>query len=406
MMRKNCLICLSNKLNKILNLGKHPYADTFISKNKLSNKEPITKLEVDICKNCGCIQTSHSTSTFRRYNLYNYSYTSSNSNFSRNHWKKYALQVSKDLKIKNKSKILEIGSNHGFLLKQFKKLNKCKVIGADASDYMSKISRKNKIFTLNLIFNSKNAKKILEKFGKFDLIVANNVFNHSDNPLDFIRGIENLLEENGSFIFELPYWLDTIKSKKFDQIYHEHVTYFNFRMIKEMISRTKLNFYKANKINYHGGSIRVCLKKNLDNNNEKFLQKLILLEKKSNLYKLNTYHKLQNFIETKKNKLLLKLKKIKSQKNTIIVGIGAAAKANTLLNTFELNNKIIDFITEASKHKIGKFTPKSRIPIHTDSYLSKYKNKKLYAIILSWNISSDLKNKLKKINSKIKFLKV
>ena len=177
-------------------------------------------------------------------------------------------------------------------------------------------------------------------------------------------------------------------------------------MIKEMISKTKLNFYKANKINYHGGSIRVCLKKNLDNNNEKFLQKLILLEKRSNLYKLNTYHKLQNFIESKKNKLLLKLKKIKSQKNTIIVGIGAAAKANTLLNTFELNNKIIDFITEASKHKIGKFTPKSRIPIHTDSYLSKYKNKKLYAIILSWNISSDLKNKLKKINSKIKFLKV
>jgi len=405
-MRKNCLICLSFKLNKILSLGKHPYADTFISKSKLSYKEPITKLEVDICKSCGCVQTSHSTSTFRRYNLYNYSYTSSNSNFSRNHWKKYAIQVSKDLKINKKTKILEIGSNDGFLLRQFKKLNKCTVVGADASNYMTRISRKNKIDTFNLIFNSKNSKKILEKFGRFDVIVANNVFNHSDNPLDFIKGVENLLKENGSFIFELPYWLDTVKSKKFDQIYHEHVIYFNFRMIQKMISKRKLKFQTAKKINYHGGSIRVHLKKNLKTKNEKLLQKYILIEKKNNLYKLNTYYKFQSFIENKKDKLLLKLKKIKHEKNSIIVGIGAAAKANTLLNSFGLNNNIIDFITEASKHKIGKFTPKSRIPIYSDEYLNKYKNKKLYAIILSWNISSDLKSKLKKINNNINFLKI
>ncbi len=405
-MRKYCLICFSKNLNKILKLGTHPYADTFISKNKLSQKEPMTKLEVDMCKNCGCIQTSHSTSTFRRYNLYNYSYTSSNSNFSQNHWKKYAVQVSKDLKIKNETKILEIGSNDGFLLQQFKKLKKCNVVGVDASSYMTKISRKNKIFTLNLIFNSKNSKKILKKFGKFDVIIANNVFNHSDNPLDFIKGVEKLLKENGSFIFELPYWLDTVKSKKFDQIYHEHVTYFNFRMIKKMISRTELKFYKAKKINYHGGSIRVYLKKNIENKNQKFIQKFITSEKRNNLFKLNTYKKLQSFIDLKKNKLLLKLKKIKSEKNSIIIGIGAAAKANTLLNTFGLNNKLINFITEASKHKIGKFTPKSRIPIHSDEYLGKYKNKKLYAIILSWNISSDLKGKLKKINNNIKFLNV
>ena len=141
-MRKYCLICFSKNLNKILKLGTHPYADTFISKNKLSQKEPMTKLEVDICKNCGCIQTSHSTSTFRRYNLYNYSYTSSNSNFSQNHWKKYAVQVSKDLKIKNETKILEIGSNDGFLLQQFKKLKKCNVVGVDASSYMTKNFKK------------------------------------------------------------------------------------------------------------------------------------------------------------------------------------------------------------------------------------------------------------------------
>ncbi len=405
-MRKNCLVCSSKKLNKILNLGKHPYADTFINKNKFNFKEPIIKLEVNICSSCGCVQTAYPTSTYKRYNLYNYSYTSSNSNFSRNHWIKYASKISKDLKINKNSKILEIGSNDGYLLKQFKKLSKCKVVGADASNYMTKISNKNKIKTYNIIFNSKNSKKILKHFGECDLIVANNVFNHSDNPLDFIKGVENLLKENGYFVFELPYWLDTVKSKKFDQIYHEHVTYFNFRMIKEMISKTKLSFFKAKKVNYHGGSIRVYLKKNSNKNYQRLFKKLISIEKNHKIYSLSSYKKFQIFIDNKKKNLLQKLKRLKSKKNVLIIGIGAAAKANTFLNTFELSTKMVDFITEASKHKIGKLTPKSRIPIYNDKILSRYKNKIIYAIILSWNISSTLKSKLKKINTNIKFIKV
>lgn len=400
-MRKKCLICNKKKLKKILNLGTQPFADTFITKSDLKKKEPLKKLELDICLNCGNVQTRYSTNTFQRYNLYNYSYTSSNSNFSRTHWANYAKSLIKDLHISKNSKVFEIGSNDGFLLKNFKDYSRCYVVGADASNYMSKLSIKNKIKTYQMIFNYNASKKLVKNEGKFDLVVANNVFNHSDKPLDFLKGVQNTLSDNGVFVFELPYWLDSVLSKKFDQVYHEHVTYFNFKMISNLIKNTNFHILKIRKVDYHGGSIRVFLKKSTKLIKKNYINKFIKKELDSGLFKLKTYDNLQSFILKKKDLIHKKINNLKQKKN-IIAGIGAAAKANTLINTFDLNTKHIDFITDASKHKIGKFTPKSRIPIYNDKILTRYEN--IYAIILSWNISKTLKKKLIKINNRIKFI--
>jgi 2-polyprenyl-3-methyl-5-hydroxy-6-metoxy-1,4-benzoquinol methylase len=400
-MRIKCLICNQKKLKKILTLGNQPFADTFINHADLKKKEPLKKLELDICSDCGNVQTKYSTNTFQRYNLYNYSYTSSNSNFSRTHWTNYAKSLIKELKINKKSKVFEIGSNDGFLLKKFRMYSKCKVVGADASNYMTKVSIKNKIKTYQMIFNFSASKYLVKNDGKFDLIVANNVFNHSDKPIDFLKGVQYVLNDNGVFVFELPYWLDSVLSKKFDQVYHEHVTYFNFKMISNLIKKTDLHILKIQKVDYHGGSIRVFLKKSNSFNKKSSIDKFIKKEVDCGLFNLKTYKGLQSFILNKKNSIHKKIYNLK-KKNCVIVGIGAAAKANTLINTFDLNTKHIDFITDASKHKIGKFTPKSRIPIYSDKILTRYKN--IYAIILSWNISKTLKKKLIKINNKIKFI--
>ena len=357
---------------------------------------------LNICKKCGCVQTKYKTNTFNRYNLHNYSYTSSNSKFSQTHWINYAKNLIKSYKILKNSKVLEIGSNDGFLLKQFKLFSKCKVIGVDASDYMSKLSNKNKIKTFQMIFDYNQSKKIVKKEGKFDLVIANNVFNHSDNPKNFLRGVDNILNQDGVFVFELPYWLDSVNSKKFDQIYHEHVTYFNIKMITNLIKNSKFKVFKIQNVNYHGGSIRVALKKTLSKNKNKSIANYIRIETQSGLFNISTYKELNSYILKKKNSIHKKISTIK-KKNYIIAGIGAAAKANTYINTFELNNKHINFITDASIHKIGKYTPKSRIPIYNDNILGKYQN--LYVIILSWNISKTLKSKLLLINKKIKFLR-
>ncbi len=400
-MKSKKLIAGSKKNKLILDLGKHPFADTFIEKKKLKKKEPIYPLKVFMCKESGIIQVGNITKPEDRYNLYDYSYTSGNSEYSRSHWKNFCKDVTENIKIK-KCKVYEIGSNDGFLLSNFKKFGH-KVMGIDASKFMVNIANKNKIPTIQEIFTDKSSKKILKKYGKGDLIVANNVLNHANDPNNFIKGVSNLLDNDGTFVFELPYWLKTVKSGKFDQIYHEHVTYFTIYMAFNILKKNSFQITKIEQNEYHGGSIRVYSKKNPKPKLNTKIKNYINNEKKSGIFDNKIYNKMSKFIVQKKNKTIKQIKHYKS-KGYIIAGIGAAAKANTLINTFGLNNTHIDFITESSKYKIGKYTPKSRIPIYNDKKLTKYK--KICAILLTWNLKKQLKKKLLTINKDINFIEV
>ena len=390
---------INNKL--ILDLGLHPFADTFISKNKLKKKEPIISLKVYLCKKTGIIQVGNITKAEERYNLYDYSYTSANSEYSRNHWKNFYKDIIKFLK-KKQINVYEIGSNDGFLLSNFKKFGH-KVMGIDASKFMTSLANKNKIFTLQKIFNFKNSKEILKKYGRCDLIIANNVLNHSNDPMDFIKGVHNILSDKGTFVFELPYWLKTVNTQKFDQIYHEHITYFTVLMAFNVLKKNNFQIKKITQNNYHGGSIRVFSQKSLQPKLNDKISRYIKLEKEKGLFKIKTYKKIFKFIKKKKKEVVDQIKYYKSKKY-VIVGIGAAAKANTLINTFDLNYNHINFITESSKYKIGKFTPKSRIPIYNDKKLAKYK--KICAILFTWNLKTQLKKKLLSINKSINFIEV
>ena len=392
---------MKNKF-EIMDLGIHPYADTFIKKNQLSKSEPIFPLKCYLDKSNSMIYNSIITNEQDRYNLYEYSYTSSNSKFSKDYWVSYSKQIIKEFKITSNTKILEIGSNDGYLLKQFKKKTS-KILGFDASSFMSRIANKNKIKTINGVFNKKNSQFLLKKYGKFDLIIANNVLNHANDPFNFTEGVKKILSKKGTFIFELPYWYNLIRMKKFDQIYHEHVSYMTVKSSFNLLKKTKLEISKVEETHYHGGSIRVfshhskkiLLNKNVIN----FIKK----EEKLKLFNIETYKRFMRVLDLKKIKFLKKVLNYKS-KGYKIVGIGAAAKANTFLNYIGLNSLIIDFITDTSKYKIGKYTPLTRIPIYND-YILKNLGNKICVIPLAWNLGYMLERKLKKINKNLKFLR-
>ncbi len=403
MERKNCLICNQKKINDIINLGMHPFADTFINRERIYESEDIYPLIVQLCSNCGNIQTKIETPTNERYNKFDYSYTSSNSDFAKNHWKSFYGDIHKKLNVGSNKLIFEIGSNDGYLLKLFKK-NKNLVLGIDASSYMTRIANKNKIRTENLIFDIDTSNKILKKYGKADLIIANNVFNHSDNPLNFVKSIKKVLKSEGTFVFEVPYWLNSINYKKYDQIYHEHISYFTIKSLNYLFKKNKLYINDFDIVNYHGGSLRVFVSNIKNNNNvRKKISSQINLEKKSNCFNLDFYKKFSNEIGRDKIKLISRLLALK-KKDSIIIAVGAAAKANTFLNYHGLNSSIISFITDTSIHKKGKLTPLSRIKIEDDNIFKNYKN--VFALILSWNIADKIKKNLKNINSKIKFISV
>lgn len=385
---------------KIIDLGMHPYADTFINNNQLNFPEPIYPLECYLDLNSSLISLGIETNPDERYNLYDYSYTSSNSEYSKNYWGKYAVDVNDTLNSNENLKVLEIGSNDGYLLSQFKILGH-NTLGIDSSELMNKVAKENGIKSLCGLFNFEYSESIKKDFNNFDLIIANNVFNHANNPFDFAKGVKNLLSSDGVFIFEVPYWLDTIRDKRFDQIYHEHVSYFTVKSAVNVLKKEGLNVYNVEHTEYHGGSIRV-FSSIYPNVVQDSVKKFIQQEEKFGLFDDKFYVNYINDIKISRANLLIKINKI-VLKGKPIVAVGAAAKGNTLLNYYGLNNTVIDYVTDSSIHKIGKFTPLSRIPILSDQEVfSKYNE--VCALILSWNISDILKKKLIKINPNIEFI--
>lgn len=394
-----------NNFVEIIDLGMHAFADTFIPADKLNSSEPVFPLICTLDKETGFIQNKISTVAHERYNLYDYSYTSSNSKIAKDHWIEYSKFIN-DLLESKTCNILEIGANDGFLCNELEKYNH-KTIAVDSSKVMTEMSLSIGIDSINMIFTHENIEKSTLEQNFFDCVVANNVFNHANDPLDFLKAIHEILNPTGYYVFEVPYWLNLVESKHFDQIYHEHVSYFTLLSLKNLLSEAGFKILDFEVVDYHGGSLRVVAvkKSNPVACNGSKLASQIDVENNKNLFEPESYVKFQAQIKTDRSNFLTKIHEIKlANKNVPIVGIGAAAKANTLLTFYGLNNTYIDFITDMSKYKIGKFTPLTRIPIVSDSNFSEIQD--CFAIVLSWNISESLKKSIMDINRNVRFLEL
>ena len=401
MRRDNCLVCDSDSLEEIIDLGNQPYADTFIHKKNSDNLLPVYKLSCALCEVCGQVQTRAVTNPAERYNLFDYSYTSSNSSVAKNHWRSYSEEVIKNLSISDGNRVCEVGSNDGYLLQLFQESGQF-VLGLDASEYLVNMANSNGIPTEQCVFDFKKSEDILETYEKFDLIMANNVFNHSNEPLTFASGVHNLLKEGGYFVFEAPYWKNTVDSQKVDQVYHEHVSYFTATSTKQIMERTNFEICDIKVVDYHGGSLRVYARRVKSHTPKHCEQLQKLISEEAHLFEKETYHQLTNDLQKKKISFLKDIFDIKTKEQCPIIAIGAAAKGNTFLNYMNLDSTIIDCVTDSSIHKQGKMTPLTNIIITSDEVLAQYD--KVYAIILSWNLSDKIKEKLFLINKNIKFI--
>lgn len=380
-MKKKCNICGSSFV-KLFNLGNHPCADTFYNTQSEARNAIKKPLIVGYCT-CHHLSSVINISGFDRYRKYDYSYTSGNSPIAISHFRKISKIIKKKFIKKGTYKLLEIASNDGTFLKNFNQNKKVNIVGIDPSKYMCRLAKKNKIKNIeNDFFNSKSSSKIKEKYGNFDLIYAANVFNHIDNPYEFLDSCKKVIKKNGVIILEFPDLDQLLKKISFDTIYHEHRNYYSKRSIIRVVKKINLRMLKFENLEYMSGSLRVYLI------NQDFKR---INSRKFKKYNLNLFNK---FI--KKSKLIKShLKKFISNsqnKKKIITGVGAATKGNTLLNYCNFSFNQIDCILEKSVHKIGKFTPTSAIPIISET--KKLKTDKL--LFLPWNINSFLKKKFLK----------
>ena len=325
-----------------------------------------------------------------------YPYTSSTTKILRDNFSSLFKEVKRIMDLRPKDLVVDIGSNDGNLLRQFKNV---RVLGVTPEE-IGKKAIKSGIPTILSYFNKSAVNKILKKYGKAKVVTATNVFAHMENLNDVTNNIIKIMDKDGLFISESHYFLSIMQNLQYDTIYHEHLRYYTLTSLKKFLERKNLKVFKVVKIPTHGGSIRVYASKNKNIRVSKNIQKILNYEKK--IINKRNLKKFSIKVLDSKIKLLNLLNRIKN-KNKTIYGVGAPSRAATLINYTGINHSLLKCICEISgSHKIGKFMPGTNIPILNEKII--FKKKPDYLLILSWHIFKDLKKIFKKKGYKGKFI--
>jgi len=378
----DCRSCGNHKLKRVVSLGYQPLANNLL--NKKDEKCELYPLEVNYCEKCHNCQLSVAVDPKKMFS--NYLYTSSTSKSFRDHFVNAAKKYIKDLKLnKKKSYIIDVGSNDGVALKPFKDLGFKRILGIEPAKNLAKLANKNKIKTFNGFLEKTNLKKFKKNA---DLILASNVFAHSDKLKEMAECMFMILNKNGTIIIEVQYLLNTLKDLTFDNIYHEHYNYWSLTSLINFFRQFDAKIYRAEKINTHGGSIRIYLKKGKKVKVEKSVKDLIKEEEKFGIKKYQTYKEFSKKVYKIRDNIRKNISKL-NKSNTKIIGYGSPAKATTALNFFGISNEI-ECIVEDNKLKHGKYLPGMKIPIVSKD---KIKKKPDYALVLAWNFFEEIKKK-------------
>ena len=376
----DCRSCGNTDLKRVVSLGYQPLANNLLKKQ--NEKCELYPLEMNYCNKCHNCQLSVSVDPKKMFS--NYLYTSSTSKVFRNHFVNSAKKYTKELKLnKKKTYIIDIGSNDGVALKPFLDLGFKNVLGIEPAKNLAKLANKNKIKTFNGFLEIKNLKKIKKNA---DLILASNVFAHSDKLKEMAKCMFSLLGKKGTIIIEVQYLMNTLNDLTFDNIYHEHYNYWSLTSLLNFFKQFQAKIYRAEKIDTHGGSLRIYVKKGKKVKIESSVKKMLGDEEKFGIKKYKTYQEFGKKVYKIRENVIKNIKKLKASNKTII-GYGAPAKATTALNFFGIS-KEIDFIIEDNKLKHNKFIPGVKIPIKNKS---KIVNKNNTLLVLAWNFFKDIK---------------
>jgi len=375
-----CRSCKNKNLKRVISLGYQPLANNLL--NKKDEKCDLYPLEVNYCENCHNCQLSVAVDPKKMFS--NYLYTSSTSKSFRDHFIRATKKYIKDFKLnKNKSYIIDVGSNDGIALKPFSDLGFKKILGIEPAKNLAKIANKNKIKTFNGFLEKNKLSKIKKNA---DLILASNVFAHSDKLDEMAECMFKLLNKNGTVIIEVQYLLNTLKDLTFDNIYHEHYNYWSLTSLINFFNKYDSKIYRVEKIKTHGGSLRVYIKKSKNIKIEASVKDLVKEEEKFGIKKYATYKEFAKKVYKIRDNVRKNISRLKKN-NSKIIGYGAPAKATTALNFFGISDEL-EFIVEDNKLKHGKFIPGVQIPIKSKSNL---KEKSDYALVLAWNFFEEIK---------------
>ena len=391
-----CQISNSKSLTSLLFLGYLPPVNTLQKIGSIAKEEISFPAELLYCNKSklaqlGCIVNKEILFP------YSYPYTSSTTKILRENFVDLYNDTKKIIDLKKNDLIIDVGSNDGNLLENFKSGHR--VLGI-TPEKIGKLAIKKGIPTIIEYFDNKIASKVIKKYGKAKVITATNVFAHIDNINNIVKSIIKTLKNDGVFISESHYLLPLIKTVQYDTIYHEHLRYYSLESLNYLFKKHNLEVFNVKEIPTHGGSIRVYAARKGAYKVSTNVKKQLNKEKK--YLNKKSFEKFRKNVVTSKLNLFSLIKKIKD-KNKKIFGVGAPSRASTLINYLGLDQDVVDCVLEINgSYKIGNYIPGTKIPILNENILSK--NKPDYLILFSWHIKNELKRNLKRKGFKGKFI--
>ena len=385
-----CRICRSEKLEKFLDLGKVAFVSNFLKREDFEKPEHIPDLQIYVCTNCWLAQVIDVPDPEDLF-LHDYPYFTSFISTMITHFHNLAGNIITRFNLTPQDLVVDIGSNDGVFLGGFKRFS-ILVLGVDPAPVAASIANSRGIETLNVFFTEETAKKIRSERGPAKVIISTNTFAHIDKLDDFISGIKILLDDEGAFIFENPYLVDTLEYTEFDTMYYDHVSYYAIQPLRVLFDRFQMEIFDVKRTPVHGGSILVFVKKaGAKISVTDAAQKLIEFERASGYNAPRVYKEFAARVELFRENLTGLLGKLKNEGNRI-VGYGASARGNVLLSYCHIGTETLDYMVDDSTFKQGRYTPGTHIPIVAPEKI--LKDMPDYVLLVAWNFADEIMDRL------------
>ena len=382
-----CRFCQAPLEETFVDLGMSPLCQDHVKPEELNRMEPFYPLHAYVCKNCFLVQLEEFVAPSAIFN--DYAYFSSYSDSWLRHVKSYTDQMVAKFPISSKSLVAELASNDGYLLQYFMEKG-IPVLGIEPASNVAEYAIKTRgIRTEIKFFGTDTARQMVEKYGKADLLIGNNVLAHVPDINDFVSGMKNFLSKDGLITMEFPHLLRLVEGNQFDTIYHEHFSYLSFTTVEKIFQYHGLAMFDVEELPTHGGSIRIYAKHIEDTTKDisSRVGELLKKEKAAGMSSMNFYKDFEENVRSTKRKILEFLIQAKNNGKKI-AGYGAPGKGNTLLNYCGVRTDFIDYTVDRNPHKQGNFLPGTLIPIYEPSKIKETKPD--YVFILAWNLKEEI----------------
>lgn len=382
-----CRFCETPLKHTFANLGMSPLSNSYLKREDLQKMEPFYPLHAFVCENCRLVQLMEFQSPEQIFG--DYAYFSSYSESWLSHVKAYTELMTERFGFDSKSHVVEIASNDGYLLQYFKEKG-IPVLGIEPARNVAIEARKSGIPTVVEFFGTEMATKLSAEGKGADLLIGNNVLAHVPQLNDFVRGMKILLKPKGIITVEFPHLMRLMEEFQFDTIYHEHFSYYSFITVKKIFAAHDLDIFDVEELPTHGGSLRIYACHSKEEDFKPFSPRVMELVDRERAFGLETlefYLSFNEKIEKTKRRILKFMIEAKDDGKTI-VGYGAPAKGNTLLNYCGIGSDFIEYTVDRNPHKQRHYLPGTHIQIYHPDKIKETRPD--YVVILPWNLKDEI----------------